>query len=344
MKVQPRRVDRFVSEPDPGVRAVLVFGPDAGLVRERATALARSVVPSLDDPFRVAELSGDALAEDPARLGDEAAAMALTGGRRVVLVRDAGERGAKAFEAFLTDPVGDALVVASAGDLSARSKLRKLFEASESVAAAIPCYLDDAETVSRLIEQRMRADDITLSQDAKRYLVEHLGADRGLSRAEIDKLALYAGPGGSLDLESVSAAVGDSAANALDDVIYAAADGDARGVDRALEQSFSLGVSAVPILRQTAAHFVKLRQVRAAVDRGQDAKTAVKSLKPPIFWKVQDRFAYQVRRLDPATLANALDQLLDAEARCKRSGAAEALIASRTLHGVAALTRRAGRR
>ncbi len=80
------------------------------------------------------------------------------------------------------------------------------------------------------------------------------------------------------------------------------------------------------------------------MDQGQDAKTAVKSLKPPIFWKVQDRFARQVRRLDPATLAAALDQLLDAEARCKRSGAAEALIASRTLHGVAALTRRAGRR
>src|SRR5262245_64516462 len=87
MKIDARSLARFIKQPDPACQAVLVFGEDSGLVRERAEAIARTVVEDLADPFRVADLTGDTIADDPARLADEAAAMAMTGGRRVVRVR-----------------------------------------------------------------------------------------------------------------------------------------------------------------------------------------------------------------------------------------------------------------
>ena len=84
MKIATGQIDGFLRRPDPQIRAVLLYGPDAGLVRERADTLAKTICPELHDPFRVAELTGAVLAADPARLVDEAAQISLMGGRRVV--------------------------------------------------------------------------------------------------------------------------------------------------------------------------------------------------------------------------------------------------------------------
>ncbi|MEQ8604948.1 MAG: DNA polymerase III subunit delta [Marivibrio sp.] len=342
MKLGTNQIDGFVRKPPAGLRAALVFGEDAGLVRERVDALAKSVVVQLDDPFLVAELTGEQVAEEPARLAEEAAAIAMTGGRRVVLVRDAGDKAIGAFKDFVEDPVGDALVIAWAGALASKSALRKLFESAANHAAAVPCYMDDAGAVARLIDERLKVDGVAIDPDAHRFLIDHLGSDRAMSRSEIEKLALYAGPGGRLTLEDVTAAVGDSAATALDDVIYAAADGRSDALDRAIEQGFALGLSAIPMVRQTAAHLMRLRQMRGAVDAGRPPKSVVDGARPPVFWKNKDPMTAQLTRLDADTLAEALTLALEAEAQCKRSGAPDQLVASRALHQIAALARRAG--
>ena len=49
-------VDRFIARPDPARPVVLVFGPDAGLVRERAETLVRTAIDDPKDPFQLARL------------------------------------------------------------------------------------------------------------------------------------------------------------------------------------------------------------------------------------------------------------------------------------------------
>ena len=98
---------------------MLLYGPDEGLVRERADILARTVCADLSDPFRVADLSAAALAADPARLADEAAQLSLIGGRRVVRVHGAGDRLTGLFAGFLDDRPATRLIVVEAGDLPA---------------------------------------------------------------------------------------------------------------------------------------------------------------------------------------------------------------------------------
>ena len=83
------RAEAFIAKPDPALAAILIYGPDAGLVRERLNALTKAVAGGLDDPFRISDIAPEALRDDPARLGDEAAALAFTGGRRVVRIRGA---------------------------------------------------------------------------------------------------------------------------------------------------------------------------------------------------------------------------------------------------------------
>src|SRR5262245_64834304 len=135
MEVKASAPERFVGHLPSGLIATLVFGPDQELVRERAIAIAKTVVADLNDPFRVAELDESILESDPARLWDEAAALSMTGGRRVVRVRSANNGLAQTFQKFLDSPPGDALIVIEAGDLAKSGALRRVFEGASNAAA-----------------------------------------------------------------------------------------------------------------------------------------------------------------------------------------------------------------
>ncbi|MGE4221569.1 MAG: DNA polymerase III subunit delta [Alphaproteobacteria bacterium] len=338
MKVQAGQADRFVRKPDAAVRAILVYGPDAGLVRERADAAVVSAAESLSDPFRVAELTGDALKRDPARLSDEAAAIAFTGGRRAIRLREPAESLASLIAAFLESPAGDGLVVVEAGDLGPASALRKLFEGAGN-AAAVACYTDDARSLEQVAVETLGRDGITATPDALSFLVDHLGTDRALSRAELEKLVLYVGPGGRVDAETAAAIVGDTSALSLDTLIYAAGDGDLEMLDRALERCLQDGAVPVSILRAIGGHLLRLQAARARVDRGETTEQAMKSLRPPVFFKWTGRFQAQLRSWSLPALAKAIETVLEAERRCKTTGIPEHAVCGMALLQIAGLGR-----
>ncbi|HEX3862177.1 MAG TPA: DNA polymerase III subunit delta [Stellaceae bacterium] len=319
MRLPASRVDAFLRRPDPGICAVLLYGPDAGLVRERAATAARTICADLNDPFRVADLTAATLASDPARLLDEAAQITLMGGRRVIRVREAGDSLAPLFTRFLTDAAGDSLVVVEAGDLPGRSALRKAFD-DAARGAAIGCYPDTARDLAGVIRDTCAAHRIAISRDALDFLVEHLGGDRMLTRAELEKLTLYAGDGGRLELTDAQAVLADSAALSLDDAIMAAAEGDAAALDRALARVFQEGESPVTAVRALLRHLQRLHLLATRVAGGASPDDVVRGARPPIFFKQQDSYRRQLSRWSEPRLRRALDRAAEAEFRMKLTG------------------------
>ena len=318
MKLQPARVAGFLRQPDPEIRAVLCYGPDAGLVQERAAALTAAICPDLRDPFRIADLPGAVLAADPARLADEAAQISLMGGRRVLRVREAADGIAPLFARWLDAAVGDALVVVDAADLPGRSALRRLFE-NAAAAAAIACYPDTARDLGTVVRETLAAHRVSASRDAVAYLVEHLGGDRLLTRGELEKLALYAGDGGQVELDDARRCVADSAALSLDDVVMAAAEGDAGALERALARVFQEGASPVTVVRALLRHVQRLHALAAHAAAG-GVEAALRGARPPIFFKHQDSFRRQLGRWSEARLRPQLTALLNTEAAMKQTG------------------------
>lgn len=339
MKIKPAQIAVFLDKPDDNIRAVLVYGPDGGLVRERAERLARTVLgDDLADPFRCVTLYAETLAGDPARLADEAAALSLTGGRRVVLIRDAGDGLASVFKSFLSDLVGDSLVIAEAGELSKRSSLRKAFEDSPE-AAALPCYGDEGVGLASVIEETLRGQGVSVSRQAVAYLSRSLGSDRSITRAELVKLALYVGDKGTVELDDAMACTADSSALSLDDVAYAVGNGDVAFLEKSLERIFLEGVSPVRLFRWTAGHFRRLHFVGGQMARGMTADGAMAKLRPPLFFKVKDKFRSQLRMWPPERASGALERLMDAERDCKTTGFPAETICHRTLLALAASVR-----
>ena len=343
MKLPASRIAAFLQRPDQAIRAVLLYGPDIGLVRERADVLARTVCPDLRDPFRVADLSGAALAADPARLADEAAQMSLTGGRRVIRVRDAGDRLAGLFRGFLDAAPGDGFIVVEAGDLPGSSAMRRVFDTSPR-AAAIGCYPDTPRDRAAVIRDTLRAHRITASGEATQYLVEHLGSDRLLTRAELEKLALYAGQGSHVDLDDVRLSIEDSAALATDDAVMAAAEGDAAKVDRVLDRVFQEGESAVSVVRAMLRHLQRLHLLAARAAAGTTVAEVVRTARPAIFYRQEDNFKRQLVLWNEAGLRAQLERIAQAELHMKLTGLPANTVCREALLAVAQAARSRGMR
>lgn len=339
MKVQPRNADAFLGTAWKKVSAVLVYGPDAGLVRERAKALIVAGTDTVKFPFALAEVAGAAFKDAPSRLADELAAVPFGGGRRVVHVRDLSDwrmadRCAESVEIALSAWPGDALLVVEAGELKPRAALRKIFEESDS-AAAIACYPDDAEAVRRLIGAVAREHKLQVSNEAEDFLVERLGSDRLATRGELEKLALYAGDGGRVDLADAQAAIGDGGESTVDEAVHAAFRGDPVSLDRALDRCFAAGESPIRLVRALARHVDRLYAVRAGMDGGQSSEQALMALRPPVFNNQFDVYKRQIALWDGAMLARLVDRAIEAEIACKSTGMPDQVIAGRLFAEIA---------
>jgi DNA polymerase-3 subunit delta len=341
MKLEPRRVAGFLR--DPGTcRAVLLYGEDAGLIHTRADLLTRAVLGEADDPFRLAWLAR----EEIGRLPAEASAMSLTGGRRVVRVRDAADLMLPALEAALPR-AGDTLIILEAPDLGARSKLRTYLERVPE-GAAIGCYAEEGAALDGTIKAALAADRLSVDPDAMQFLRAHLGADQAATQAELEKLVLYVGEGGRVDLAAAQDCVGDVAAISADEALFAATAGDRAGMDRALGVALAEGAAAVSVLRQATGHLQRLHRARLVMQAtGADAAEAVRQVRPPVFFKRTRAFAAALSVWPAAALLRAAEAVAAAERECKRTGAPDVLLCQRALAGVAeqaAVLRRRGAR
>lgn len=331
MKLKPFQIVPFLRRPDPMIKAVLVYGPDGGQVCEILDTLTMAIVTDRKDPFRVGELTAMMVRADPACLADEVSTLALTGGRRVVRIRNADDALAGTLESFLEAPVGEALVVVAAGELGKASSLRRLFEEANN-AVALPCYLDEAETLESLIYDTLRQSGLKGEVAAVAYLVERLGGDRLQSRRELEKLMLYAqSGGGTVTLADARACVGDGADLTLDGVAMAVADGDQARTDRMYERLILEGMTPVSVLRALMRHFQRLHMAAGAVAGGYSIEQAIVALKPPLFFKNKDHFRAQLLIWPRDRLARVLDLLTQAEIDCKVTGMPARAICGRTL-------------
>lgn len=303
--------DRIVAKPPAGVCFFLCYGPDSGLAAERAARLA-ALFADPRDPFSLIKLDAAAIASDPNRLADEAYAVAMFGGKRAILVKDAGSRAnmADVVAGLFKDPPSETAIILEAGELRSGHKLRSLFERDQK-AYAIPCYVDDAAAIARLVDDETSKAGLAISPEAKTYLVNLLGGDRLISRGEIQKLCLYCHGLDRIELSDVEALIGDSAGISMDEIIDATATGDMNGLGEALQRATIEGIDPGFIALSGLRHFQMLDEARSTVDSGVKADDVVNGIRPPVFYKRKPRIVAALNLWSGERLVRATQMLAD---------------------------------
>lgn len=345
MKLTFRDIDGFIKKPPANISAILVYGPDEGLARERMMLLAKTVVADVNDPFNVADIPGDSLGENPARVLDEAQSISMLGGRRVVRVRGGDEKkvASVAKDVLAALKPGDNLVLIEAGELNPRSALRLLFEGAPN-GAAVPCYVDDARDASKVLSDGLRDAGFRISSDALSLMAANVTGDRAIARNEVEKLITYMGPMKDIGVDDIAACIGGAASIPMDDLARHVASGRFAEADRILSFVLSEGLPAVTVLRTLQNYFMRLHLVKSKMAKGEALESILMKLRPQIFFKQKPDFVAQVNNLSAAQIEQAINAIVSAEARCKQTGGLPEIIVSRAVLSLCQMASRAASR
>ncbi|EAU41789.1 hypothetical protein FP2506_15189 [Fulvimarina pelagi HTCC2506] len=275
-------VDAFLSRPDFSYPVILLYGPDPGLVSERAATIAGHSGIDPSDPFASVSLSADELEKDIGRLYDEALTVSLFGGTRLIRVRGAGT-GKVLSEAVATlseKKLEGAILIVEAGDLKRNAALRLSVERAK-FAIALPCYQDEGRALDRMIDEEFSRAGLQIDREGREELKSRLGANRMASRGEVEKLCVYAYGTERVTADDVAAIVGDVSADAVDEAIDATISGAVKKLPALIERLTDAGTPIFQLQQNLLRTIQQLTAMREIVERqGEPVSRVVERRRP----------------------------------------------------------------
>ncbi len=317
MKLSARDAPAYFRKPDPAKAGLLIFGADAVRVAAaRKDTLAALLGPDADEEMRLTRIAATDLRKDPALLLDAVKAVGFFPGARAVLVEDATDGLSDVLGAALGDwQTGDAQIVVTAGQLTAKAKLRKLFEGDPRTYAA---GLYDAPPGRDEIEALIAQAGLTVSADGMAALTTLARTvDPGDFRQTVEKLALYmaseTNPAGPQDIAACAPA---SAEADLDDILDVVSEAETGQIGPILKRLYAQGVQPVGICIGAHRHFRRLHAV--ASDPGGPGQ-GIGRLRPPVFGPRRDQIVRQAGRWGRQNLERALTLIYETDLSLRSS-------------------------
>ncbi|RWM97642.1 MAG: DNA polymerase III subunit delta [Mesorhizobium sp.] len=339
-------VDSWLARPDLAMAIVLLYGPDRGLVAERAKTFALKTGLPLDDPFSVVKLDGAEVDRDEGRLLDEARTVPMFSERRLLWVRNASGQKALAddIKALTAEPAPDALILIEAGDLKKGTGLRAIVEAAGN-AIALPCYADEARDLDTVIDDELRKAGMSMTLDARQALRRNLGGDRLASRGEIDKLVLYAHGKKEIDLDDVNALSGDVSGASFDGAVDAMLDGKVGDFDIAFTRHCASGGHPFLVLSSAMRQLQAIQVMRGQMESGgRNAASVVAGARPPVFFSRRKLVEKTLERWNSEALGRALNRLQTAVLQTRKRPDLSEALARQALLGIAVESARLAQR
>lgn len=294
--------------------AYLLAGDDAAKLDAALTAL-RARAEREGGPGALESFSGDGPPDADGLLA-AIPALSLTASRRYLLA-DGVERWstgqAKPVIAALGALPPDLTVVLVAREASPRVRSPKgLAEAVEAAGGDVRRYEAPRarDLPGRLVAEAGRRG-FDLETDAARMLVDRLGDSTLRLRTELDRLALWAGEGGSVAADDLDAMVADTSEEVVWALSDALVDRDRAAAARAAARLTAQGESVTPLVYQAAKRLREARLAIAGLEAGRSGKELESSL--PMHPYAAKMLVRRVRNTSPGALRAATCAVADLE-------------------------------
>ena len=329
--VKSDQFEGFLARLPRNVRMFLLHGGDSDLASERARRLAPALVDDLADPFQVLRLTAETLTADPGRLADEASAISMFGGRRVIWIDAGGRDFSGLIEAVADSLTSDTSLLVEADNLKKGAALRTLFE-TRADAAAIECYAPPPASLGQMLDAEARAAGVSIAPDVRSHFVSVLAEEPATARGEIAKLLMYAKSAGALeaaDIDALAAGGGPSPADLLVDLALA---GDLKGLERAAAHGLADPSDAQLAAMRLAARVALMLEIR------QGGAEPERLFRLP--FSVRKAVVAQANAFAPEMLTRRLPALLNLLTTTRRSPEMASASAFRALTSFAVAARR----
>ncbi|MEM1315643.1 MAG: hypothetical protein AAGI51_13870 [Pseudomonadota bacterium] len=320
MRASARDAAAALRHPDPKIVGFLLHGADAAEVDAARAELVRRLIAAGGDGSELSWTDGPAARRDPGGLEAALRAGGLFGGRPVVAMTSATDGATEAVAQALAGLApGGGVLVALAGALPARSKLRKLFEEGASL-LSVPVDarpLSPAEMKERLAEEGCRA----VSDAGMEALAAAAASlDPAEMRGVLSLLALYMlGRDAPVEPADVEACLPGLVQGDAEEVVAAVMERRPAAAADAMARAAARGATPVGVAMALGR---RLRQLHALAVSPEGPAAAAARLRPPVFGARRDRLVQAARDWSPQALEAGLAAVLDSELRLRASGGA----------------------
>lgn len=328
--VKTHQAEQFLKTLDSRYRAILVYGPDAGVVSERARTAAQRLAATSKPPGEILRIEDADLETEPDRLLVEVQTVPMFGGPKVVHTRASRRVSAQVIKPVLEEGTLASSLVVEAGNLRPDDAMRALFEKSAN-AAAIACFADEVRDLEGIVRDTLKQAGIAITPEAQQALVSRLGADRAMTRGELEKLVLYTRGKQQIDMDDIDAIIGDASELAMDKVVHATASGLS---DRALaefDRVVASGESPQSVIAAVQRHFQRLHRLRTSIEAGRSMDDAIRQIRPPVHFKVRPVLEAECRLWTAEALLEVLSRIGATAAAARVNAALESALAERLL-------------
>jgi DNA polymerase-3 subunit delta len=275
--------------------ALLIHGDDEAVIASMANQAIAAFAKSEIAASLVDELDAAVCKKAPGIFADALNAMSLLGDKRLLLLNGVDDSCLEFLKPALDQPPGGNFAVLKAQALKKDSSLRVGFEAGDN-AAVVAVFPDDVRMAASRARSILQASGLSWGEGAETAFFDHVGFDRPIVAQELNKLTLYCHGSSIVELRDVNAICGDLAEETLDDVIDAILSGELSSLDRGL--SSATGKDASALLPLLSLHLGRLVAMGSAISEGQTVENAIRSARPPVFFKRKAAVANQLNRLN----------------------------------------------
>ncbi len=328
MIIKDFQIEKIVKE-NKGFLPFLIYGPNEGLIRDYIKKIKSDYLNDVD--FEEVAITGKSLDLNPDILETSANSISMFNSYKLIILESLKDKNISELKRVIDSAPTQTMLIVKADNLKKTSKLRKLFE-SNALCYTLACYEDDAKSMMRLIDNFVNENNISINRDIKNYLMHTLSTDRMISFNELQKISLfYANADANPSLEEVKNLLNDTSSNNLQKMNESVMYGNMSKSSSIISKLLLEGNNPISILRSLINYLKRLQKVKVEMKKGSNFDTAIKFLKPPLFWKDKDNFQQHCVRWPLNKIERNLSQLLDAEIDCKTNNKLSSILCERSI-------------
>ena len=328
MIIKDFQIEKIVNVKD-GFLPFLIYGPNEGLIRDHIKKIKSDYLSDID--FEEISLTGKSLDVNPDILENSANSISMFNSYKLIIIESLKDKNMSELENVINAAPAQTMLIVKAENLKKTSKLRKLFE-SNAECYALACYEDDAKSMMRLIDNFAKENNIGFDRDIKNYLMQTLSTDRMISFNELQKISLfYTNAKTPPNLEEIKNLLNDTSSNNLQKMNESVMYGNTTKSSNIISKLLSEGNNPISVLRSLINYLKRVQKVKVEMKKGSNFDTAIKFLRPPLFWKDKDNFQQHCIRWPLNKIENNLSKLLDAEIDCKTNSKLSSILCERSI-------------
>ena len=247
--------------------------------------------------------------------------------KKIIIISRATEKLYDLIVDILEREISEIKIIIKSKNLEKKSKLRSIFE-KEKRLICTPVYEDDTKSLSYVIQNFLRENQLNLSQEIKNILIERSGGDRINLKNELSKLKNLSISRKKLNIKDVlnlsNLAENYSVFELGDNYLTK----NSKKVSTILNENNYSAEDCILIIRTILNKSKRLLKIRNEIDNKTNIDQVISGFKPPIFWKEKDIVKKQAQSWTTKEIKEIIYKVNNLEALVKKNSTNSMLFVS----------------